>query len=232
MKLKMITIKKKTIMAILLTFIAIVIFCVANFSSQTSVSPKFAQTIVIDAGHGGIDGGSVGKTTGVDENNLNLAYAKTLEGILKKYNFGVVMTRTDLGGLYDITSPNKKKSDMKKRKEIILKSKANLVISLHMNSFPRKSSRGAQVFYKKDDDASKALAQSVQDVFIEKLPKAKKTPSTGDYFILNCSNIPSVIVECGFLSNEDEEKLLITEEYKNVVCDSIFMGILNFLAKN
>ena len=118
-------------------------------------SPNTGISVVIDAGHGGIDGGSVGKTTGVDENNLNLAYAKTLEAILKKYNFGVVMTRTDLGGLYDITSPNKKKSDMKKRKEIILKSKASLVISLHMNSFPRKSSRGAQVFYKKDDVASK-----------------------------------------------------------------------------
>lgn len=195
-------------------------------------SPNTGISVVIDAGHGGIDGGSVGKTTGVDENNLNLAYAKTLEAILKKYNFGVVMTRTDLGGLYDITSPNKKKSDMKKRKEIILKSKASLVISLHMNSFPRKSSRGAQVFYKKDDVASKTLAESMQEVFIEKLPKAKKAPSTGDYFILNCSSIPSVIVECGFLSNEDEEKLLVTEEYKNAVCDSIFVGILNFLAKN
>ena len=142
------------------------------------------------------------------------------------------MTRQDLNGLYDITSANKKKSDMEKRKEIILKSKANLVISIHMNSFPIRSSRGAQVFYKKGDVSSKALADSIQEIFVQTLPKARKNSEIGDYYILNCSNIPSVIVECGFLSNADEERLLITEDYKNTVCGSIFVGILNYLSKN
>ena len=225
------TIKKKTIIFILCILICLI--SVLSFSVVTTFSiPKTQLCVVIDAGHGGIDGGSVGKTTGKDENFLNLEYGKTLKNILEKYNVKVVMTRSDLNGLYDLTSKNKKKSDMEKRKEIILNSKANLVISIHMNSFPLKSSRGAQVFYKKGDVSSESLANSIQEIFVQTLPKAKSAPNFGDYYILNCSNIPSVIVECGFLSNADEERLLVTDAYKESVCYSIFVGILNFLTKN
>lgn len=218
-----------------LIIIALLIICLSAFLALPAIFtsiPNTNLTVVIDCGHGGIDGGSVGKTTGKDENFLNLEYGKTLKGILENYNINVVMTRSDLNGLYDITSSNKKRSDMEKRKEIILNSKANLVISLHMNSFPLRSSRGAQVFYKKGDVSGEALAKSIQEIFVQTLPKAKQAPNVGDYYILNCSNIPSVIVECGFLSNADEERLLVTEEYKESVCYSIFIGILNFLAKN
>ena len=224
------TIKKRYLILIFILILALSAFLAlpAIFSSV----PNAQLTVVIDCGHGGIDGGSVGKTSGKDENFLNLEYGKTLKEILESYNVNVVMTRQDLNGLYDITSTNKKKSDMEKRKEIILKSKANLVISIHMNSFPIRSSRGAQVFYKKGDVSSKALADSIQEIFVQTLPKARKNSEIGDYYILNCSNIPSVIVECGFLSNADEERLLITEDYKNTVCGSIFVGILNYLSKN
>ena len=210
------------------------ILCLSIFLALPTIAtsvPKTSLCIVIDAGHGGIDGGSVGKNTGKDENFLNLEYAKTLKEIFENYNIKVVMTRSDLNGLYDIASPNKKKSDMAKRKEIILNSKANMVISIHMNSFPLKSSKGAQVFYKDGDISSQTFARSIQEIFVKTLPSARKNASIGDYFILNCSNIPSVIVECGFLSNPEEEELLVSEEYKQTVCTSIFLGTLNFLAK-
>ncbi len=222
--------KKKSIVILLISLI--IISSIISFTTITTSTPKLDYTILIDAGHGGIDGGCVGKTTGKDENFLNLEYAKTLKSIFEKFNFKVIMTRTTLDGLYDITSNNKKKSDMEKRKNIILQSKPNVVLSLHMNSFPLKSSRGAQVFYKKNDVSSQSLATSIQEIFLKNLPMAKSTPQTGDYYILNCSNIPSVIVECGFLSNADEERLLITDDYKNSVCYSIFLGFLNFLSKS
>ena len=135
--------KKKSIVILLISLI--IISSIISFTTITTSTPKLDYTILIDAGHGGIDGGCVGKTTGKDENFLNLEYAKTLKSIFEKFNFKVIMTRTTLDGLYDITSKNKKKSDMEKRKNIILQSKPNVVLSLHMNSFPLKSSRGAQV---------------------------------------------------------------------------------------
>lgn len=230
--MRVFTIKKWVICFILFCLFFICSFIGIFFTVQTTSVPKPTYTIVIDAGHGGIDGGSVGKTTGKDENFLNLEYSKTFKKILESYNFNVIMTRSDLNGLYDITATNKKKSDMEKRKEIILNSNADLVISIHMNSFPLKSSKGAQCFYKSNDISSQTLASSIQEIFVKTLPNAKNSANTGDYFILNCSNIPSVIVECGFLSNAEEERLLVTEDYRNTVCTSIFIGILNFFSKS
>lgn len=195
---------------------------------QTTTSPQTKYTIVIDAGHGGIDGGSVGKTTKVSESSLNLEYARCLKKMLSDFGFNVVMTRENENGLYSPLAQNKKKDDMKKRKEIIEKSNADFVISIHMNSYTS-SSVGAQVFYGKDNEPSKVLAQSIQDYFIKNLSEARHEIKIGDYYILNAINVPSVLVECGYLSNPKEEKLLISDEYKKEVCYSILLGVLNYL---
>ena len=133
----------------------------------TRPAPKI--TIAIDAGHGGIDGGTVGVSTGKDENYLNLQYSLCLEEILENYNINVVMTRTTLNGLYSPFAENKKLDDMARRKEIVQKSNADILISLHMNSFPLSSSRGAQVFFKSGDEKSAVLADCIQSVFIQTL---------------------------------------------------------------
>lgn len=115
---------------------------------------------------------------------------------------------------------------MKKRIEIIEKSGANLVVSIHMNSFPLRSSRGAQVFYKEDNASSQFLANNIQQVFYENLPHGRKEAKPGDYYILNESPIPSVIVECGFLSNKEDEQLLQDSIYRSKVCTAIAYGII------
>ena len=224
----MIIIIKKRILLLLLIFFLVFIICVTCVKSISTTSPKTKYTIVIDAGHGGVDGGSVGKTTKVSEASLNLEYAKCLKTMLSDFGFNVVMTRENENGLYSPLAQNKKKDDMKKRKDIIEKSNADFVISIHMNSYTS-SSVGAQVFYGKDNEPSKALAQSIQDYFIKNLSEARLEIKIGDYYILNAINVPSVLVECGYLSNPKEEKLLISDEYKKEVCYSILLGVLNYL---
>ena len=98
-----------------------------------------------------------------------------------------------------------------------------------MNSFDAQSSRGAQVFYNRDNQNSQLLAEHIQKQFVNNLTKARKTCQQGDYYILNSTIYPSVIVECGFISNKEEEQLLLTEEYKNRVCYSILCGVLEYM---
>ncbi len=191
-------------------------------------TPITKYTVVIDAGHGGIDGGSVGKTSGVSEATINLSYAKCLKEYLIDFGFNVVMTRTTDNGLYSPLASNKKKDDMKKRKEIVENSKADFVISIHMNSY-NSTSHGAQVFYGKDDEPSKLLADSIQKYFLKYLEKPRQETKVGDYYILNAIKAPAVLVECGYLSNPTEEALLLTDSYKKEVCYCILLGVLNYL---
>ena len=222
-------IKRNSVLFVLLCLI--VIFCLVGifFAVKKVDAKKYIYTIVIDAGHGGIDGGSVGVSKTV-EKDINLQYAKTLEKMCEEFGFRVVMTRTTDGGLYSPFSVNKKKDDMKKRKEIIEKACPDVVVSIHMNSTTYSSSRGAQVFYNDENENSKLLAKSIQQQFVDKLIKPRKTAQSGDFFITSCTNFPSVIVECGFLSNREEENLLLTNDYKNNVCYSILCGILAYMA--
>ena len=198
--------------------------------SSYASTPKTLYTVVIDAGHGGVDGGAVGRTTGKEENSLNLEYANCLKNLLEAFSMEVVMTRTNLNGLYGAFSTNKKRDDMQRRKDIIQKSGADLVISIHMNSHSLSSYKGAQVFYKKTDENGMRLANNIQALFLQTLPNARKTASPGDYYILNCSSIPSVIVECGYLSNPQDEQNLLTTTYKDSLCTSIFIGIVKYLS--
>lgn len=223
-----ITIKKRAIIAILICVLVIGGVCGAYFGVRASASPKPIHTIVIDAGHGGIDGGAVGKVTGVDESHINLEYAQTLKVLCENFGIGVTMTRSDMNGLYDVTASNKKRSDMERRRQIIESSNADLVVSIHMNSYPLPSAHGAQVFYAQGAESGKRLADLVQTEIVRAIPSARKTSSVGDYYMLNCTEKPSIIVECGFLSNPEEEKMLVSEEYRTTLCYSILSGILQY----
>jgi len=227
-----VVLKKKSLLFLLIgimVFTAVMIY--ANYKTEyvsaDNTTPKY--TVVVDAGHGGVDGGSIGKNTGTKESDINLKYALKLADYLKQAGIKVVLTRENSNGLYDISKKNLKKSDMEKRKQIIENSNADCVVSIHMNSFRLTSSCGAQTFYNKDNALGKQLAQSIQQQFVANLDNAKKTTSYGDYFMVNCTEKPSVIVECGFLSNPKEEKLLISEKYQNKVCYLIMCGVLEFL---
>lgn len=222
--------RKKTILVAIIVLLIFVSSVGVYYGVKIVVArPNLMPIVVIDAGHGGIDGGSVGKLTGVCESNLNLIYAKNLENQLKQMNISCVLTRSDDSGLYDKNAKNLKRSDMLARKKIIEKYSPTIVISIHMNSFVTSSAKGAQVFYKKDNEQGKILADCVQSQLFLNIDNAKKTSKVGDYYIVNCTDIPAILVECGYLSNNEEEFLLQNEDYQNKVCYSILCGIVSYL---
>lgn len=222
---------KKNTLAVILAIIVFLISLISFVVISTSSSPQPYYSIVIDAGHGGIDNGSIGYS-GTLESEINLWYAKTLQQYCTEFGFFVTMTRTNDNGLYSPFAKNKKKDDMKARQKIIESASPDMVISIHMNSFPESSSRGAQVFYAKDNNKGKLLADSIQEQFVQNLVKPRQNSEVGDYYIVNCTTVPSVIVECGFVSNPEEEQLLLKEDYKDKVCYSVVCGILKYLMIN
>lgn len=199
------------------------------FTKPTDTSPSKNYTIVIDAGHGGPDPGSIGFKTKTFEADLNLKISNKLKEKLEASEINVVLTRKGEDALAEGRGRAFKKKDMELRKEIIKETRPNMVISVHQNSFTNHSLHGAQVFYDKTSDISKQIAELIQKEFQNSLDGANKCVSPGDYYMLKCTSAPSVIVECGFLSNETEEKLLLTDEYQDKIVNAIYLGIINFL---
>lgn len=223
---------KGQIIIFVLSFLLVVISSLIldiTKSAFANTDESLDYAIVIDAGHGGLDPGSIGYKTKVKESVINLSVAKKLEKKLKEAGFRVVMTRENENGLYGLSTKNYKKRDMQKRRDIIKDANPNMVISIHMNSYIRHNLRGAQVFYDKNSPISESLALSIQDQFASKLEKSDKGISIGDYYMLKCTDAPSVIAECGFISNEEDEKLLINDSYQEKLADCIFIGIITFL---
>ena len=232
----MFVLKRRNILIISVLLITAITFIVcfgALASIPTSDALSHKVKVVLDAGHGGVDGGVSGVKTGIKESELNLAVVKKLENHLSNAGISVVLTRSSEAGLYGVAAGNLKRKDMKKRKEIINEAQPNLVISVHMNNYSLSTRRGAQVFYKKSDDRAKLLANCIQESF-NTMEEAVRECNvlTGDYYILNCSNYPTVIAECGFLSNPEDEALLISEEYQDAIAYSIFKGIVAYLSSS
>lgn len=189
--------------------------------------PKPTYTIVVDAGHGGRDDGCSG-VNGVKESQINLEIAKLLKSDLETLGINVVLTRCDGNGLYKSNVDNYKQSDMEARMEIINKASPDMVISIHQNAFNDRNQCGAQAFYQEQDEVSKGFADSVQSQLLSQLDNAKLESNKGDYYLLKESKLPAIIVECGFLSNENEEKLLSTTEYQNKVAYAIMCGVVKY----
>ena len=194
---------------------------------------KEKPVVVIDAGHGGTDPGKVG-VDGSLEKDINLAVAERLKTYLEQDDVKVVMTRETDTGLYSDTDSRKKMADMKKRCEIIEESGADLVISIHQNSYHEEPVSGGQVFYYRDSAKGKELAEILQERFDyvlgdqnRRLPKAN-----GNYYLLLHVKCPIVIVECGFLSNRKEAALLNSGEYQDKLAYTIHMGIMEYLNRD
>ena len=205
----------------------------AGFAAQNAaaINPNM-PTIVIDAGHGGIDNGVVGIKSKTDEADINLAIARFLKGHFTSAGFNCVMTRTNEAGLYGTSEKGFKARDMQKRKQIISDCNADMVISVHQNYCPLPSKRGGTVFFNPDSSEGKALAMSIQSELnaMESCVKPNEALK-GDYYMLKCTSSPSVIVECGFLSNEEDDKLLNTESHQRAIAYAIFKGAVSYLAK-
>jgi len=219
------TIKRKTLIIILVVILAVAGTIVGVTLGVRSVqaSGHNGKTVVVDAGHGGIDGGVVGTVTGVREAEINLAIARTLRGFLENKGYRVVMTRNTSDGLYGLRTRNRKLADMETRRRIINGASPDLVVSIHQNSFPSPTVRGPQVFYWQACETGEAKATVMQSVLNSSL-SSDRLPKRGDFFILD-SPYPSLLVESGFLSNPEEEQLLISPEYQEKVAFAIFSGI-------
>jgi len=185
--------------------------------------------VVIDAGHGGADPGKVGGG-GTLEKDINLSIAGKLRDRLEENGFRVVMTRESDDGLYSENASNKKREDMEARVRIISEADPAFVVSIHQNSFTDGSCKGAQLFYYKDSEESKKLAEILQKKFPEVLQdgNTRQAKANSDYYLLRKTACPSVIAECGFLSNAAEEALLKSDEYQEKVAEALCLGILQY----
>lgn len=189
------------------------------------------KCIVIDSGHGGADPGKVG-VAGTNEKEINLAIAKKLQERLEDAQINVIMTRDTDDDLSVESDKSKKKADLERRCDIINSSGADMVISIHQNSYVTPKAEGAQVFYYKKSEESKRIAQIMQGILGEKLGTTRQIKSDVNYYILLHSKLPTIISECGFLSNPEEEQRLCTEEYQEKVADALYCGIIEYLMMN
>nr|MBO2495023.1 N-acetylmuramoyl-L-alanine amidase CwlD [Clostridia bacterium] len=192
----------------------------------TLASPVSKKVIVIDAGHGGFDPGAV-SDSGTREDKINLIIARKLKKYLENQGAKVVMTRQT-----DEALGRTKREDMQKRVEIIRNSNADIVVSIHLNKFQQSKYYGAQTFYMAGSEEGKRLAQCIQTQLIKILNRGntRQIKAVSDLLILKAGQAPSVIVECGFLSNPQEEKLLKTDEYQEQVAWAIYCGIVDYFA--
>ena len=191
------------------------------------------RTVIVDAGHGGYDGGAEA-SDGTQEKDINLAIARKLEKYLSLGGFNVILTREKDEGIEDditVSIAKRKVGDMKKRLQVIKDNPDAVFVSIHLNKFTTSSPSGAQVFYSPNNDVSILLATEIQQMVVTQLQKDnKRQVKKGDksIYLLKNATIPAVIVECGFLSNPEELELLKNEEYQSKMAFSIYCGILEY----
>ena len=228
---------KKKIDIIMAVIMLVSVFYVSFFhGSDTrnaqSVSVADSKIIVVDAGHGGVDPGKIG-ANGAKEKDINLIIAKKLAKKLTDNGYSVIMTREDDSGLYEEDDVNKKASDLKKRCEIADNGNASLMVSIHQNSFSGSEVKGSQVFYYTHSDEGKLIAQAIQSSLKRMVnPSNTRAAKTNDsYYLLIHTKCPTVIVECGFLSNPEEAYLLTDDEYQEKLADAIVTGIDEYIKR-
>ena len=181
--------------------------------------------VVLDAGHGGSDAGTIGTTAGTQEAGINLKIALRLQKELENSGVQVVMTRSDEKAVAET-----KDLDMQKRREIISTSGQDVTISIHQNHYEDPEVAGPQVFYAPGSAEGKKLAAAIQARMNAGLDvKSPRTEAEGNYYITKSGAAPCVIVECGFLSNPTEEQLLKKDSYQILIVDAIIRGYADYM---
>lgn len=180
-------------------------------------------------------GGAVAED-GTKEADINLKIALKVQSLLEQAGSTVILTRSDENGIYDLdkkTLRQKKISDIKNRVKIGNESEADIFISIHLNKISEEQYWGWQTFFKKENDESKKLAKSIQNSLNETIQKENKREALKieNVYIIDNVEIPTTIVECGFLSNEQELRLLQEEEYQDKIAWGIYIGIMDYFLK-
>lgn len=211
-----------------------------SIRSITKVKPVMADlttlpTIIIDAGHGGLDGGAVNANGSIVEKDINLSICLTLRDIFIVNGFDVVMTRDTDISIHDdgIKSVRKQKtSDLHNRLAIVESYPDAIFLSIHQNKFTSAKSRGAQIFYGPNDPRSEELASSLQSGFIAELQpeNTRKYKRAGkNLYLMYNAKCPSALIECGFLSNNDEAAMLNDERYQQQIAFTVFGSVMRYL---
>ncbi len=192
--------------------------------------PLLNFTIVVDAGHGGQDGGAIGIKTLVREKDINLSIAKKVGKLFESVGATVVLTRDSDEALSK--DGFSKMEDMRTRAEIIERAEPYIVISIHCNSFPQsKNVKGAQMFYYPGSETGKRLADCIQGSLKQYIDQDnRREPKSENFYMLRHGNSTSVMIECGFLSCPEEEQLLIDKAYQEKIAYCIFDGTSRYIS--
>lgn len=233
--------KKYKLSTIIIIFLFVIIISVlilyTSFCNHNAVTASAGvmsfDTVILDAGHGGADGGAVAPD-GTEEKLVNLQITLKIKAILELYGYNVVLTRTDDNSIHDENSTSlrqQKVSDIRNREKIINSHPKAIFVSIHQNKFYDSSVHGAQVFYSKNNPLSLNLAQSISDSIVTEIqqdnPRQIKKSGT-EIYLLYHSQIPSVMVECGFLSNNDDLNKLKNDSFQKLLAIAIVKGIINY----
>ena len=242
----MIIINRKRIEIILFSIIIAVLafsFSIENNTEKskgnaitTTSTPVSGKTVVIDAGHGVPDEGAE-SSNGTTEAETNLKIALKLQNLLEQSGSTVILTRSDENAIYDLDSKTlkqKKISDIHNRVKIGNESQADIFISIHLNKIPQPQYDGWQTFYKEGDEEGAKLAKQIQENLSKTIDKENNrvAKTIDNIYIIKHVEIPTTIVECGFLSNPEEEKKLLNDEYQNKLAWGIYNGIINYFYNN
>lgn len=235
----MIVLHKKKLILIgnLLCLSLIAISLKSAFSKQKMVAtvnlPATNKVIVLDAGHRSSRWAELKVVTGTSEAETNLKIALKVQNLLEQSGATVILTRSDENAIYDIDSKTlkqKKISDIHNRVKIGNESSADVFVSIHLNKIPQQQYYGWQTFYQEGNEQSMNLAKSIQTNLNDSIQKDnKRIPMKIDnIYIMKHVEIPTAIVECGFLSNPEEEKQLLTDEYQERLAWGIYNGIMEY----
>ncbi len=202
-------------------------------TTATLSIPIRGVVVVIDAGHGGRDPGASG-ASGLTEEEVNLRIALKLRRLVEQGGGTAIMIREDDNGLYTEGGngrETRKREDLRNRHELINSCGADILVSIHLNSFPQSQYSGAETLYLKGDEKSAKLAECIQNELVKVLnnKNKRKEKATDDIYLLKNNSMPGVLIECGFLSNPGEERLLKDDHYQEKIAWSIFIGILKYM---
>ena len=228
---------KYIIISVAVVITSLLILKVRNASADVmEYMPVANKTIVLDAGHGGIDPGAMNKDKTILEKDVNLEITKKLRDLLESSGATVIMTRDRDVSLYqedrNKTTRQKYNENLKNRKKIINETNADIFVSIHLNAFEQSKYYGAQTFYPKGKEDGKELAQFIQDELkrVVDQDNDRKIKPRDDIYLLKNATMPSVLIECGFLSNEKESQLLADSKSQDKIAWAIYVGIQKYLS--
>lgn len=218
--------KKIELILVMLTLAGLVMVSkkLEKYVNSDKVEKK-EYTVVLDAGHGSSDSGKVG-INGVLEKDINLSISKKTKKYLEKKGIRVIMTRDKDESLAEGEKGNRKVQDMKARVKRINDTKPDLAVSIHQNSYHEESIHGAQVFYYEHSESGEKDARILQEALLAVDPdNTRQVKANTTYYLLKRTEVPILIVECGFLSNQEEAEKLASEDYQKEIAKAIANGI-------